>query len=404
MLDLRPLQGLRVLDLSQGVAGPSCGGLFAEYGARVIKIEPVTGDWMRPLGPGFDDRSAGFLYYNRGKQSLALDLKCTGALEVVLALAQRSDVLIENNRPGVSERLGFGFEAVRARQPHIVYLSVSGLGQVGPEAQRPLSDTVAQARSGLMQINRGRADAPGRIDTTIIDSTTGLYAFQCATMALWGDPAQRQACHLDVSLMQSAAALQGPKILEYGIQGHMPRKLNSPAGSYPTADGWFALTLVHESSWPAICGAIGRADLAADLRFASFGQRARHHDELTAILDAIFRERDTAHWVSTLTAAGVLASPINDYGDWLADPQTRASAGAPPMDLGGPHPAPVPRTPGRAPFEAACPRLGEHSRRLLAEAGVPPAEVDRMLAAGAVVEPPAPGARAGHPGAAADQG
>jgi len=386
MLDHQPLQGLNVLDLSQGIAGPACGGLFAEYGARVIKIEPAAGDWMRPLGPGFDDRSASFMYFNRGKQSLALDVKRDGALDVVLALAARADVFIESNRPGVADRLGFGFEAVQARQARIIYVSVSGLGQIGPEARRPLSDTVAQARSGLMQINRGRADAPSRIDTSIVDTTTGLYAFQCAAMALWGDPENRVAQHVDISLMQSAAAMQGAKILEYGVLGHMPKKLNAPAGSYASEDGWFAFTLVRESDWPAVCKAIGGDELSGDPRFASFPDRARHLDELTALLDAIFRQRGTAHWVNALTAEGVLASPINDYGDWLNDAQTQATAGAPLTALDGPHLAPVPRTPGRAPFEAPSPHLGEHSRSLLAEAGVAPQAIDTMLAAGVAVE------------------
>ncbi|MFT5444861.1 MAG: CoA:oxalate CoA-transferase [Gammaproteobacteria bacterium] len=387
MLDHLPLKDLRVLDLSQGIAGPCCGGLFAEYGARVIKIEPTGGDWMRALGPGFDDRSAGFMYYNRGKESLALDLKHAGALDVVLAHAERADVLIENNRPGVTERLGFGFEAVKARQPRIVYVSISGLGREGPEAQRPLSDTVAQARSGFMQINRGRADAPGKVDTTLIDATTGLYAFQCASMALWGDPAHRQARHVDVSLLQSAAALQGPKILEYGILGHMPEKLNSPAGGYPTANGWIAVTLVQESGWPAICKAIGHEELINEPRFTTFAERARHSDELTAILDNIFRAHDTSHWVDVLTAERVLASPINDYGDWLADPQTQATTSAPDSPLRGDRPGPVARTPGRVPFNAPSPHLGEHSRQLLEEAGVASATIDEMLSAGAIVTP-----------------
>lgn len=387
MLDHRPLEGLRILDLSQGIAGPSCGGLFAEYGARVIKVEPTGGDWMRVLGPGYGDRSAGFIYYNRGKESLALDIKAPGAVDIVLELAARSDVFIENNRPGVSHRIGLGFDAVKARQPRIVYVSISGLGQVGPDAQRPLSDTVAQARSGIMAINRGRADAPSRIDTTVVDATTGLYAFQCATMALWGDPTSREARHLDISLMQSAAALQGPKILEYGIVGHMPEKLNSPAGSYPTADGWFAVTLVHESSWPAICKAIGRDDLCADPRFGSFLDRAKNNTVLTELLDEIFREHSTKHWVDILTTEGVLASPVNDYGDWLDDPQTRATRGAPLSAVTGSVSAAVPRTPGCVPFDRLSPRLGEHSRKILDETGIAAAEIERMLAAGTVVEP-----------------
>lgn len=384
MHDLRPLEGLRVLDLSQGIAGPHCGGLFAEYGARVVKIEPPSGDWMRPLGPGFGDRSAGFIYYNRGKESLALDLKASGAIDVVKHFAANSDVFIENNRPGVSERLGIGFEAIKALQPSIVYVSVSGLGQVGPDANKPLSDTVAQAYSGMMMINRGRADVPSRIDTTIIDAITGLYAFQSATMALWGNPAARKARHLDISLTQAAAAIQGPKILEYGIIGGMPIKLNPPAGSYQTSDGWMAMTLVREADWIAICKALNRDGLAGDPRFATFADRAANIAELTAILDEVLRSRSTAEWCERLTAEGVLASPIHDYGDWLKLEQTKATEAAPVFPVATPGQGPVPRTPGRASNTALSPALGQHSRALLREAGVSDDRIAALIADRAV--------------------
>ncbi len=380
----RPLANLRVLDLSQGIAGPSCGGLFAEYGARVVKIEPPAGDWMRPLGPGCEGNSASFLYYNRGKESLAIDLKADGAVEVILSLAAQSDVLIENNRPGVSERLGFGFEAVRQRNPRIVYLSVSGLGQTGPDIKVPLTDTVAQARSGLMSINRGRADVPSKVDTTIIDALTGLYAFQAATMALWGDPAARQAQHLDVSLLQSAAAIQGPKVMEYGILGRMPEKLNAPAGSYPTADGWIAISLVRETEWQTICKLIDRPDLCEG-RFATFADRAKVTAEITEELDAIFRKRRTADWTALLREAGILVSKINDFGDVIGDAQMVATLGTPliPVTASG-LTAPVVRTPGRRPHEALSPKLGEHTRRLLAEVGWDEARIAAAIASGGV--------------------
>ncbi len=387
MHDLRPLEGLCVLDLSQGIAGPHCGGLFAEYGARVIKVEPPSGDWMRPLGPGYGDRSAGFIYYNRGKESLALDLKAAGAIEIVAQLASKCDVVLENNRPGVSERLGLGFDAIKALQPRVVYVSISGFGQVGPDARKPLSDTVAQAYSGMMMINRGRADVPARIDTTIIDAITGLYAFQSATMALWGNPERRTARHLDVSLAQAAAAIQGPKILEYGIIGGMPIKLNPPAGSYQTSDGWMAMTLVREADWVAICKAISREGLATDARFATFADRAANIVELTAILDEVLRSRTTAAWCERLTAEGVLASPINDYGDWLQLAQTEATEGAPVFPVATPGEGPVARTPGHTNHTALSPALGQHSRALLAEAGVDGAVVDAMIKTGAVIAP-----------------
>lgn len=387
MHDIRPLAGLRVLDLSQGIAGPHCGGLLAEYGARVVKIEPPQGDWMRPLGPGYGDCSAGFIYYNRGKESLALDLKAPGTIDIVLDFAADSDVFIENNRPGVSERLGLGFEAVKARQPRIIYVSVSGLGQTGPDAAKPLSDTVAQAHSGLMMVNRGRADVPSKIDTTIIDAITGLYAFQATTMALWGDPATRKPQHVDVSLAQSAAAIQGPKILEYGITNEVPVNLNAPAGSYRTADGWLAITLVREPDWVAICKAMNREDLPQDPRFATFPDRSANLAELREILDAIIQTRTTAEWAERMAAEGVLASPINDYDAWLKHPQTVATAAAPVFPVASPGEGPVPHTPGHANQTALSPVLGEHSRELLAEAGLSAERIESLIAAGAVVAP-----------------
>ena len=237
----------------------------------------------------------------------------------------------------------------------------------------------------MMMINRGRADVPAKIDTTIIDAITGLYAFQSATMALWGGADTRQARHLDISLAQSAAAIQGPKILEYGIIGTMPAKLNPPAGSYRTADGWLAVTLVREPDWIALCKALGCEELAVDPRFATFADRASNIDELTAILDEVIRDRSTADWMQRLTEEGVLASPINDYGAWLEHGQTRGSDAAPVFPVASPGEAPVARTPGRTNQTALAPEIGEHSRALLAETGVSQERIEQMISQGAVV-------------------
>ncbi|MFY0611215.1 MAG: CoA transferase [Hyphomicrobiaceae bacterium] len=381
----RPLKGLRVLDLSQGVAGPHCGGLFAEYGADVIKVEPPTGDWMRVLGAGYDGRSSSFIYYNRGKKSLCLDLKSNGAVNVVLNLAAMSDVVIDNNRPGVSDRLGIGFEMLKERNPQIIVVAVSGFGLEGPDSRRPLSDTIAQALSGFMAINCGRADVPAKVDMTLIDCLTGLYAFQAATMALWGDPSDREAQLVDVSLVQSAAAIQGAKVLEYSVHNKMPAKINAPAGSYKASDGWLALTLVRETDWSNICKTFGRLDLAIDPRFVTFADRAVHTDELTEIVDDIIASRTVAEWVSQFQDNGVLAGPINDYGMWLDDPQTTAIEGAPRFPVAADAQAPIVRTPGHGHHSALSPHLGEHSREILAEAGLNEADISRMLANGSVI-------------------
>jgi CoA:oxalate CoA-transferase len=380
-----PLKGLRVLDMSQGVAGPHCGALFAEYGAEVLKIEPPTGDWMRILGAGYDGLSGSFIYYNRGKKSLCLDLKAAGAIDVVLKLAATSDVVIDNNRPGVSDRLGIGFEALTQVNPKVILVAVSGFGLTGPDSKRPLSDTIAQAMSGFMSINTGRAGVPAKVDMTLIDCLTGLYGFQAATMALWGDPAKREARCLDISLVQSAVAIQGAKVLEYSVNGKIPDKINAPAGSYKASDGWLAMTLVRETCWHRICTALDRDDLATDPRFATFDDRARNADELTHLIDGIIATRTVAEWVDRLLANQVLAGPINDYGDWMASPQTQAIEGAPKIKVTPEIEAPIVRTPGHGLHTALAPRLGEHSRDILERAGLGNDTIDAMLASGAVI-------------------
>ena len=380
-----PLEGLRVLDMSQGVAGPHCGALFAEYGAEVLKIEPPTGDWMRILGAGYDGLSGSFIYYNRGKKSLCLDLKSDGATDIVLKLAATCDVVIDNNRPGVSDRLGIGFEALKTVNPRIILVAVSGFGLTGPDSKRPLSDTIAQAMSGFMSINTGRAGVPAKVDMTLIDCLTGLYGFQAATMALWGDPAKRKARVLDISLVQCAAAIQGAKVLEYSVHGKIPDKINAPAGSYKARDGWLALTLVRETCWHRICTAIEREDLRDDLRFATFDDRARNVEELTRIIDEVIATRTVAEWVDRLLENQVLAGPINDYGDWMASPQTQAIEGAPMIEVTPGTKAPVVRAPGHRHHTAFAPRLGQQSCEILRLAGLDDSAIGDMLASGAVI-------------------
>jgi crotonobetainyl-CoA:carnitine CoA-transferase CaiB-like acyl-CoA transferase len=369
MINAQPLAGLLVLDLSQGVAGPYCGRLLADQGARVLKVEPPPGDWMRVLGTGPGGTSASALYYNLGKESVVLDLKEPDDLERALALAARADVVIESSRPGAMEKLGLGFEAVRARNALVIYLTISGFGRTGPRAAEPLTDTVAQAFSGYMSINRGRDGIPHKTDTTIIDAVTGLYAFQTVTMALWpGGP--REARHLDVSLMQAAAAMLGPKVLETAFLGGPPEAINAPAGSYRTSDGWIAVTLVREKQFRALARAIGEPDLVRDPRFASFAERSRNLAPLQEIITMRLSERSTEDWVTRFTAAGVLASRINEFGDWLADPQVTATCTAPEVEVVPGTSLPVPRNPGQPALDRPCPGLGEHTEAVLREFGL----------------------------------
>ncbi|MFM9939155.1 MAG: CaiB/BaiF CoA transferase family protein [Hyphomicrobiaceae bacterium] len=380
----KPLAGLVVLDMSQGIAGPSCGGHFAEHGAEVIKIEPPEGDWIRNLGSRIADTSAAALIYNRGKSSLVIDLKTKAGVDLALRLAERAHVVIENARPGVMERLGVGFEAVKARQPDIVYVSVSGWGQTGPMRTEPMVDTVGQAVSGLMSVMRGRDGVPVKMDSPLIDAITGLYAFQAATMALWNKQPGSGAKHLDISLLQAAAHIQGPNLIECAYTGKQPTILNPPAANYRTADGWIAVTLVSEAHFAAICRAIGRPDLIKDERYATFAVRRQHTPELRRIIDDALIQQPSAHWLAAFAREGALASRINDYVDWYAHPQVRAVESAPPYPLRNGETVRLPHLPGQPPNQLPVPVIGGQSRDVLARLGLSTAEIDTLIAKGVV--------------------
>ncbi|MEM6662286.1 MAG: CoA transferase [Pseudomonadota bacterium] len=365
----KPLSGKLVLDLTQGIAGPYCGRLLAEYGARVIKVEPPGGDWVLQIGGGPGETSVNYLYYNFGKESIELDIRTPEGAAAAKKIASKADVIMESARPGVTERRGLGFEEVRKINSTIIYLSVSGYGQTGPRGPDPMTDTVGQAYSGMMSINAGMDGIPHKIHTTIIDAITGLYAFQNVSMALFGGVSDAQ--HIDMSLMQSSAAIMGPKVLEFAHFGHSPASPNPPAGSYPTKDGWIAVTLVRESHFVDLSNALGRPDLPVNPKFATFAHRLEHLSELVAIINGITPARTTADWVTHFRANNVLCSPINDFGMWMDDPQVVATQGAPVMEvLPNGTRSPVPRTPGREPFLAPCAGPAADTERVLAEFGL----------------------------------
>src|SRR6516225_10336306 len=227
---MAPYARLRVLDLGQGVAAPYCAMLLAMHGAEVIKLEPLAGDWSRGLGTRYGNHTAMSAHYNRGKRSLALDLKAAVARDIAVSLATRADIVIESFRPGVAARLGLGYDELRARNPRLLYLSVSGFGQDGLYVARPCTDSVAQAFSGLMSVNLGNDGMPHRNGAVIIDTVTGLYAAQALAVALYKRERRGEGRYLEVSLTQCAAAILGHKLAEHVLEGGAPRQLNAPTG------------------------------------------------------------------------------------------------------------------------------------------------------------------------------
>lgn len=382
----KPLKGLIVLDMSQGIAGPSCGSHFAAYGARVIKLEPPEGDWIRRLGSPISGASSATIAYNRGKESIAIDLKTEEGREIALDIGETVDVVIESARPGVMERLGLGFAQFRERNPSVVYLSISGYGQRGPKRETAMVDTVGQAFSGLMSVIRSREGAPVKIDVPLIDAITGLYAFQAATMELWGRKSDQPGRHIDISLMQSAAHIQALNLIEHAYAGKPPALINPPAGNYPTADGWIAITLVTEAQFQSICRALGRPDIGADPRFSTFAQRSANLAVLRQQMDDVLKTKPTRHWAEIFAKEGALGAPINNYGDWLDDAHVKAVEAAPDYELANGESVRLPRLPGGIMDDAAVPIVGEHSRSVLGGYGYTREEIDALVGKGVVVE------------------
>ena len=370
----KPYEGLLVLDAAQGIAGPYCGMLLAQAGATVIKLEPPKGDWSRGLTTRQGSHSVMHTAFNRGKRSLVLDLATEQGRAGVAKLAAKADVMIEAFRPGVAARIGLGSGAAR---PDAVCISVSGFGQAGPYRERPCTDGIAQAFSGLVSVNAGADGVPHKTGTLVVDIVTGISAFAACQSALAeraqdaaaGRPGQRR--HLDVSLMQTAASLLVLPIAEAGLLGHMPGELNVPAGSYPTRDGaWVMFACVREEEWVTLCRTIGAPHLLEDARFTDFPARFAHKPELAAILREVFRTRDAAHWVALLQGARLLADRVNTPLEFLADPHVQAVRAAPLLDQPGLGALPLPAIPGLGAWEETAPALGQDTEALLAEWGI----------------------------------
>jgi crotonobetainyl-CoA:carnitine CoA-transferase CaiB-like acyl-CoA transferase len=386
-----PYRGLRVLDFGQGIASPYCAMLLGVYGAEVIKVEPPEGDWSRYLGTTYGHHTTLSAVYNRGKRSLCLDLKQDEGIRIARQLARDCDVFIEGFRPGVAARLGIGYETLAGDNPGLIYLSISGFGQVGPYATRPGSDSVAQAFSGLVSVNLGNDKTPHRVGTTISDVATGVYAFQAIATALFARASVGAGRWIDVSLTQSTAALLGHKVAEYVLEGGAPRALNVPAGSYQTSDGWLMVTLVNEPQYKRLCAAIGREDLASDPRFADFARRADAADALIPQLREVLLTRSSESWLATLHAADVIAERILSPGDWLRNVHVEATRAAVCQDTPGVGLIYAPRTPGIAGFSEdqlrPAPDIGADSREILGESGFDRETIDDLIKTGVVRTP-----------------
>lgn len=384
----KPYKGLRVVDASQGFAAPYCAGLLALYGADVVKIEPPTGDWARDIGRNRAGQTALHVVGNRGKRSIALDLKQPGAQAVVRRLATGCDVFLESFRPGVADRLGMSYEAIRALSPDVLYLSVCGFGQDGPYSNRPATDTVLQAFSGLMSVNRGVDGIPHRVGMLAVDTSAALHAFQALQAALYGRREGAGGRWIQIDLMRTTASFLTQKIAEHQMEDGQPRGLHPPAGAYETKDGWLVFTLVKNEQFARLCSALGKPELAAEPRYADFDGRIEHRDELIGMVTALMRERTTDEWIERLQANDVLSNRINTIADWLEDDHVRRAGAVGLVQQPDSGPVEVPVVPGTE-FDPTlyAPAVGEHGSIILTELGLSADEIKDLAASGALALP-----------------
>jgi formyl-CoA transferase len=390
------LDGLRVIDLTQVMAGPFCCMLLGDMGADVIKVEPPGGETTRhmefELAPGV---SGPFLAVNRNKRGLTLDLKRPEGLEVLRRLAATADVLVENYRPGVARRLGIDYGTLRAVNPRLVYCSISGFGQTGPYASRGGYDLIAQGMSGIMSATGSEDGPPVKVGVPITDLGAGLFAVVGILCALRARRRTGRGQLVDTSLYEAGLALSAWEATEYWYTGRIPQRLgtahrlNAPYQAFRASDGRFTVGAANARLWPLFCRMLGLEHLVHDPRFQSVGDRVKNRRALEALVETVTVERPRAHWLRQCEEAGIPAGPIYSVPEALADPHARSRGMVQEYDEPGigrvkalGNPVKLSGSPPR--LRKGAPRLGEDTDALLGELGYDAAAIARLRSAGAV--------------------
>ena len=384
-----PLTGITVLDFTRVLSGPYCTMLLADMGARVIKIEqPGRGDDTRGWGPPFlGHESAYFLSVNRNKESLALDLRSAAAKAVIPRLLERTDVIVENFRPGAMARLGLDYDAIHGTHPAIVYCSISGFGQTGPRRSEPGYDAVIQAEGGLMSLTGDADGPPFRLGVAISDIVSGMFAFQGISMALYARTQTGRGQLVDIGMLDSTAALLTYQSGSFFATGQAPQRLGNrhptivPYETFSASDGDFVIAVGNDALWRAFCTACGLEALGDDPQFATNRQRVQGYGVLKPVIVERLRTKTRAEWIAVLTAAGIPCGAVRDVGQVLADPQLAARemvqqvahASLGPLRVTG-VPVKLSDTPGGV--RTAPPTLGQHTDAILGELGFSDEEIE----------------------------
>ncbi len=390
------LEGVRVLDFTRVLAGPYCTAMLADLGAEVIKIEPPQGDDQRHMGRMVQGESTNFILNNRGKKSVRLDMKLPEGRRIARELAARSDVVIENFKPGVADRLGIGYAELSELFPRLVYCSISGFGQNGPNAERPSYDVVAQAMSGLMSLT-GEADgAPTLIGESIGDICAGMFAAWGVMAALYDRERGGRGRRVDVAMFDSLLAMQPTALAQYLFGGVAPVRvgnrhpLSSPFGAYAARDGHLVIAAANDKLFQAVADTIGRPGLPADPRFRSDGERSRNDAALRPLIEAWSKTLSVEEAVAAMSRAGVPAAPIQDTAQAVDSEQARVRR----LTTRAAHPVlgetelveqPVHFSGMPRGELGSAPTLGQHSDAVLADVlGMDAAAIGDLRAAGVI--------------------
>ena len=397
-----PLAGVRVLDFTRVLAGPAASLALADLGAEVIKIEPPgRGDETRTFPPIKGGESHSYLSVNRGKKSVVIDLKSPDGLQLAKDLAAKCDIVVENYRPGVMDRLGLGYEAVREANPKLVYCSVSAYGQTGPWKDRPGVDGIIQAISGMMSVlgrdGESPEDEPLKISFPAVDMTGGMIAVQGIMMALFARERHGIGQHVDVSLLEGALVIQKSSLTRYLSSRELPPKTGSrapyatPNEAYRTKDGYIMLAAYNPARWTALCrDVLGRPEMAADPRFVDRTTRQSHHRELKETIESVLATRTSAEWLALCERHDLICAPINTYKEVVELEQIKARKSIESITLSDGRSmetvAVTPKlseTPGaiRLPYPSV---IGQHTREILLAVGLSEHDIGKLSADGVI--------------------
>jgi crotonobetainyl-CoA:carnitine CoA-transferase CaiB-like acyl-CoA transferase len=391
-----PLEGIRVLEVGNYMAAPFCAMQLADLGAEVIKVEnPEGGDTVRQLAPLLEGEGSAFIRLNRNKRSIAIDLKSEDGKAVFVALAGKSDVVVENLRPGTMRELGLDYDRLRTGNAGLIYVAASGWGQDGPLKDQPGMDIMAQARSGLMSITGMPGGDPVKVGVPVCDLACALYGALAAVAALYARRETGVGQFIDVSLLEAGVSFAVWEAGKFFATGEIPEPLgsahqsNAPYQAIRSADGWLTVGAATQKTWIAFCGALRMEGMITDPRYADMNARHRNRTRLIPAIEEVTTSKPTAHWLTVLEHAGVPCAPIENFGEVFTDPHLLAREyfwDAPHPTIGSVRQLGSPMrfsgTPVRR--DKAGPRLGEDTNVILEELGYAPVDIQDLRARGVV--------------------